>query len=224
MSDRRVHFDHAASTPAEPAVVAAMMPYFADNFGNPAILYGPKGVGALYVRKGTPLSKLLHGGGKESGCRAGTCNVPGIVGLGKAAEIAARTMTEDAAHSGRLRDRVIAGVTGNITHVRLNGHPERRLPNNACFSIAGVEGEALLLLLERAGFSVSSGSACSSNSVEPSHVLVAMGIPTPLAHGSLRVTVGRDTGDPDIDRFLATLSASVERLRRISPVGTQDGW
>jgi cysteine desulfurase len=179
-------------------------------------LYGPKGIGALYVRKGTPLAKLLHGGGQESGRRAGTCNVPGIVGLGKAASLAAQAMADDAAHCAALRDRVIAGVTCGIADVRLKGHPERRLPNNACFSIAGVEGEALLLLLDRQGFSVSSGSACASSSVDPSHVLVAMGVPAPLAHGSLRVTVGRDTSQEDVDRFLEALVSSVHGLRRIS--------
>lgn len=181
-------------------------------------LYGPKGIGALYVRQGTPLAKLMHGGGQESGRRAGTCNVPGIVGLGKAASIAAGVMSGDAAHCGTLRDRVIAGVTGNIANVRLNGHPDKRLPNNASFSISGVEGESLLLLLDRQGFAVSSGSACSSSSVDPSHVLVAMGIPAPLSHGSLRITVGRGTTEEDVDRFLDALSDAVGALRRISPV------
>ena len=180
-------------------------------------LYGPKGIGALYIRRGTRLAKLLHGGGQESGRRAGTCNVPGIVGLGKAASIAASGMAEDAAHCRRLRDRIIAGVAGGISKTRLNGHPERRLPNNASFSFAGVEGESLLLLLDRQGFSVSSGSACASSSVDPSHVLVAMGVPTPLAHGSLRTTVGRGTSEADVDRFLEALVSAVHGLRRISP-------
>ncbi len=187
-------------------------------------LYGPKGIGALYVRKGTPLAKLLHGGSQESGRRAGTCNVPGIVGLGKAAAIAARAMADDAAHCARLRDRLISGITGGIEQVRLNGHPERRLPNNASFTIAGVEGEALLLLLDRQGFSVSSGSACASSSADPSHVLVAMGVPAPLAHGSVRVTVGRSTSVEDIDRFRDALADCVAGLRRISPRGAECGW
>jgi len=181
-------------------------------------LYGPKGIGALYVRKGTALSSLLLGGGQESGRRAGTLNVPGIVGLGAAASIAARSLAGDAAHCSRLRDRVIAGVTSGIKNVRLLGHPGRRLPNNACFAVSGVEGESLLLSLNRQGFSVSSGSACASSSVEPSHVLVAMGVPAPLAHGSLRVTVGRGTSEDDVDRFLEVLAACVHELRRISPV------
>jgi len=179
-------------------------------------LYGPKGVGALYVRKGTPLAKLLHGGGQESGRRAGTCNVPGIVGLGKAAMIAAAAMTVEIAHCRKLRDRLITGITCGIRHVRLNGHPEQRLPNNANFSIAGVEGESLLLLLDRQGFSVSSGSACASSSVDPSHVLLAMGVTALLAHSSLRVTVGRGTREDEVDRFLIALASGVHGLRRIS--------
>ncbi|HEY5998975.1 MAG TPA: aminotransferase class V-fold PLP-dependent enzyme [bacterium] len=180
-------------------------------------LYGPKGIGALYVRRGTLVARLLHGGGQEDGRRAGTLNVPGIIGLGEAAALAERSLVSDAARCVLLRDRVIDGVLGTIEDARLTGHAEQRLPGNASFCLADVEGEALLLLLDRRGFTVSSGSACSSGSGEASHVLSAIGVPAHLAHGALRVTVGRATTFEDVDRFLEALRDSVRVLRRISP-------
>ncbi len=181
-------------------------------------LYGPKGVGALYVRKGTRPASLLRGGGQESGRRAGTHNVPGIVGLGVAADIAADRMAGEALRLAPLRDRLIKGIMERIDNVRLNGHPARRLPNNVSVCVTGAEGEAMLLYLDMEGFAVSSGSACTSGSLEPSHVLLAMGIPAEIAHGSLRMTLGRATTGGDIDRFLDALPPIVGRLRKMSPL------
>lgn len=179
---------------------------------------GPKGVGALYIRKGVRIPAYLHGGAQESSKRAGTHNVPGIVGLGKAAEIARGTMDQEAIRIGRLRDRLIEGITARIPDVRLNGHPTKRLPNNVNVSIAGVEGESMILLLDQLGICVSSGSACTSGSLAASHVLLAMGILHELAHGSLRLTLGLGNTDEDVDRVLEVLPGIVERLRAMSPM------
>ena len=140
-------------------------------------LYGPKGIGALYLRKGIPLPAFVHGGGQELRRRAGTENVPGIVGLGEAARLAREEMERGIAHDTGLRDRLIEGVLARVASVELTGHPTERLPNNASFCVAGVEGQQLLLALDSAGFAVSTGSACSSGSLQPSHVLLALGIP-----------------------------------------------
>lgn len=179
---------------------------------------GPKGVGALYIRKGVRIPAYLHGGAQESSKRAGTHNVPGIVGLGKAAEIARGTMDQEAIGIGRLRDRLIEGITARIPDVRLSGHPTKRLPNNVNVSIAGVEGESMILLLDQLGICVSSGSACTSGSLAASHVLLAMGILHELAHGSLRLTLGLGNTDEDVDRVLEVLPGIVERLRAMSPM------
>ncbi len=179
--------------------------------------YGPKGVGVLYVRKGTPILYQQQGGSQEMNRRAGTENVPGIVGTGVALELAYRCRDEEVRHARELRDRLIEGIMRRIPFAYLTGHPELRLPNNASFCIEFVESEGLLLSLDLKGICASSGSACTSGSIEPSHVLRAIGVPAPLAHGSLRLTVGSDNTAEEIDYTLAVLEEVVERLRRLSP-------
>jgi cysteine desulfurase len=181
-------------------------------------MYGPMGTGALYVRRGVRLRPLQYGGGHEFGRRPGTENVAGIVGLGKAAELAAAEMAAEAERQRALRDRFIAQVFEQISDVRLNGHPVKRLPNNINLSFAGVEGESLLLNLDLAGIACSTGSACSSGTTEPSHVLQALGVPYEVIRGSLRFTLGRDTTADDLDYTLETLVEVVGRLRALSPL------
>jgi cysteine desulfurase len=181
-------------------------------------LYGPKGIGALYVKKGTRILPYLHGGAQEKSKRAGTHNVPGIIGLGKACEIAKATMAEESARVTGLRDKLIYGIADRIPHVRLNGHPTKRLPNNVNVSIAGIEGEGMILRLDYNGICVSSGSACTSGSLAASHVLLGIGLPHELAHGSLRMTLGKDTTEADIDKVLEVLPGIVETLRSMSPM------
>ena len=175
--------------------------------------HGPKGVGVLYVRRGTPFSPQQLGGAQERQRRAGTENMPGIVGAALALALADRERDEASAHCIALRDRLIAGVLERIPGVRLNGHPSLRLPNNVNFTFQGVEGEPVLLGLDFAGVAASSGSACSSGSLEPSHVLLALGLPADLAHGSLRLTLGRDNTEEDVDYVLRVLPDLVGRLR-----------
>lgn len=184
-------------------------------------LYGPKGVGVLYIRKGTPIATLLKGGGQERNWRPGTENVAGIVGLGEAVVLAQERMGERGARLRHLRDMLIAGVLEGIDYVRLNGHPEKRLPGNAHFIFEFIEGESLLLSLDLEGIAGSSGSACTSGSLEPSHVLLAMGIPHELAHGSLRLTLGDENTKGDIERVLEVLPPIVKRLRDMSPLYSQ---
>lgn len=181
-------------------------------------LYAPKGVGALYIRKGTRIEAIQHGGAHERKRRAGTENVPGIVALGEAARLAALEMDEERARLEKLRDRLIKEVLGSFSHVRLNGHPQDRLPGNANFSFELIEGEALLLSLDLVGIAASSGSACSSGTFEPSHVLTAIGLPTQVAYGSVRLTLGRGNTDGDIDYFLTVMPEIIERLEAMSPV------
>jgi cysteine desulfurase len=181
-------------------------------------LYGPKGVGALYVRKGTRIAAFMHGGGQERGLRSGTENVPGIVGLGRAAEIAQAEMGVEVGHLTRLRDRLVEGLMERIPQIRLNGHPTRRLPNNVNVSVASVEGESLAVSLDLEGIAVSTGSACSSETMEPSHVLTAMGVPVELARGSVRFSLGRENTDAEIDRVLEAFPRIVGRLRAVSPL------
>ena len=181
-------------------------------------LYGPKGVGALYVRKGTRSVSLLHGGEQEKRRRAGTENVPAIVGLGKVVELTGQEMGREAERLTYLRDKLIEGLGERIDHVRLNGHPTRRLPNNVNVSFDFVEGESMLLNLDLEGICASTGSACSSASLEPSHVLLALGFPTEQAHGSLRFTLGRENTEADIERVLEVLPGIVAKLRAMSPL------
>ena len=180
--------------------------------------YGPKGVGALYVRHGIRLDAQQQGGSQERNMRAGTENVPGIVGLGKAAEIAERDMPVKLARIIALRDKLIAGITEKIPYIKLNGHPTIRLPGNVNFSFLYVEGESLLLNLDLKGIAASSGSACTSGSLDPSHVLLAMGLTHEVAHGSLRISLGRGNTEEDIDYCLEVLPEILERLRSMSPL------
>ena len=180
--------------------------------------HGPKGIGALYIRKGVRVDTFMHGGAQERGQRAGTENLPGIVGMGKAIELATANLAENAARETRLRDRLIDGIMAAIPDIRLNGHRTQRLPNNVNISCRYVEGEALLLRLDLAGIAGSSGSACTSGSLDPSHVLLAIGLPHEIAHGSLRLTLGTDTTDEDINTVLETLPKIVSDLRAMSPM------
>jgi cysteine desulfurase len=181
-------------------------------------LYGPKGIGALYIRKGTKITPFMQGGEQEEGRRGSTYNVPGIVGLGKAIEIAQVEMVEDAKRLSRYRDRLVSSLSEKIDYFKLNGHPQVRLPNNINISIAFVEGEATLLSLDYEGICASTGSACSSESSEPSHVLTAMQIPAEEARCSLRFSLGRWTTDSDIDKVISILPPLVSRLRAMSPL------
>jgi len=180
--------------------------------------YGPKGIGALYVRKGTRLVSLMHGGEQEKRHRAGTENVPAIVGLGKAVELAGQEMDKEAERLAYLRDKLIKGLGEKIDHIRLNGHPTRRLPNNVNVSVDFVEGESMLLNLDLEGICASTGSACSSASLEPSHVLLALGLSPEQAHGSLRFTLGRENTEADVERVLEVLPGIVAKLRAMSPL------
>ncbi|MEK7860353.1 MAG: cysteine desulfurase family protein, partial [Chloroflexota bacterium] len=178
--------------------------------------YGPKGVGALYVRKGTRIATMQTGGGQEKGRRTGTENVAGGVGLGVAMRLATERRSTEAPRQARLRDRIVNGVRARIPSVVLTGHPTDRLPNNASFCFPGTQGEALIVALDLDGFSVSRGSPCTSGNTEPSHVLLALGLDREVAQGSLRVSVGRATTDADVDAFLEALPPIVARLRSIS--------
>ncbi|MDP3732342.1 MAG: cysteine desulfurase NifS [Candidatus Omnitrophota bacterium] len=180
--------------------------------------YGPKGVGALYVRKGTRIERFLHGGDQEKGRRASTHNTSGIVGLGKAIELCQDKIKDEAEFQTGLRDRLIKEIKEKISDVYLNGHPTQRLPNNVNFSIKYIEGESILLNLDMLGIAASTGSACTSTSLEPSHVLLAIGLPHEIAHGSLRLTLGRWTKEEDVGYLLEHLPIVVEKLRQMSPL------
>jgi cysteine desulfurase len=181
-------------------------------------LYGPKGIGFLYIRKGTKITPFMQGGGQEEGKRGGTCNVPGIVGLGKAIEIAQQEMKDEEHKLTGFRDRLIDGLLDRIEFTRLNGHPQKRLPNNINISLAFVEGEATLLSLDLEGICASTGSACTSESLEASHVLTAMKVPPEEARCSLRFTLGKWTMDSDIERVLDVLPKIISKLRSMSPL------
>jgi cysteine desulfurase len=179
-------------------------------------IYGPKGIGALYIRKGTRWRQtLFHGGAQERLRRAGTENIPGIMGLARAAELAMENRDAESSRLQDLRDRIIRELTG-IEGVRLTGHPVLRLPNHASFIFKYIEGESMLLSLDMKGIAASTGSACTSGSLEPSHVLLAMGIPPEEAHGSLRLTLGKDNTREDVDYFVKVIKPIVERLRDMS--------
>jgi cysteine desulfurase len=180
--------------------------------------HGPKGVGALYLKKGIRLPSYIVGGEQEKGRRAGTENVAGIVGLGTAIELAVANIAESAARMTRLRDKLINGILTTIPEVKLNGHPTKRLPNNANVSIKFIEGESILLMLDMNGIAASSGSACTSGSLDPSHVLLAMGLTHEVAHGSVRLTLGDETTEEEIDYVLRTLPEVAKKLRFMSPL------
>ena len=181
-------------------------------------LNGPKGIGFLYIRKGVKIRSFIHGGAQERKRRAGTENVPGIVGLGKAVELAAATMEERAAKETELRDYAISRIEKEIPYCRLNGDRVKRLPNNINFSFRFIEGESMLIKLDFKGICASSGSACTSGSLDPSHVLLAIGLPHEIAHGSLRMTLGADTTKEDIDYTVDCLKEIVEEIRSMSPL------
>lgn len=179
---------------------------------------GPKGIGCLYIRKGVKIRSFIHGGAQERKRRAGTENVPGIVGYGVAARMAAETMKERTQREKELRDYFIRRVLEEVPYVRLNGEPVKRLPNNTNFSFQFIEGESLLIMLDMKGIAGSSGSACTSGSLDPSHVLLAIGLPHEIAHGSLRLTLGADTTKEDLDYTLEQIKEIVEKLRNLSPL------
>jgi len=181
-------------------------------------LNGPKGIGFLYIRKGIKIRNLIHGGAQERARRAGTENVPGIVGFGKAVEIAISTMNKRISYETDLRDYMIDRVLAEIPYTRLNGHRNTRLPNNANFSFQFIEGESLLIMLDMAGICASSGSACTSGSLDPSHVLLAIGLPHEIAHGSLRLTIGEENTKEEIDFVIDKLKEIVKKLRDMSPL------
>lgn len=180
--------------------------------------YGPKGIGFLYMRNSVKLGAFIHGGAQERARRAGTTNVPGIVGMGKAAQIAAAEMDENSKKTAAARDHLISRVLAEIPFVRLNGHREKRLSNNANFCFRFIEGESLLIMLDQRGICASSGSACTSGSLDPSHVLLAIGLPHEIAHGSLRLTLSEETTMEEVDYAVDSLKEIVERLRSMSPL------
>lgn len=180
--------------------------------------HGPKGIGALYIRKGVRIKPILFGGAQEKTLRPGTENTSGIVGLGKAAELAQAELTDKINRVQKLRDKLIAGITERIPEAKLNGHPTLRMPGNVNFSFRYIEGESLLLNLDLKGIAASSGSACTSGSLDPSHVLLAMGITHEIAHGSLRLSLGRENTEEDVDYCLEVLPEIVARLRSMSPL------
>lgn len=180
--------------------------------------HGPKGVGVLYIRNGVRVENFVHGGAQERGRRAGTENLPGIVGLGEAIRLATADIPAKAEKIGRLRDKLIKGILSSIPDVRLNGHPTERLPGNVNVSIRYIEGEAMLLRLDLNGIAASSGSACTSGSLDPSHVLLAIGLPHEIAHGSLRFSLSDETKEEEIDEVLRVLPGIVEVLRDMSPL------
>jgi cysteine desulfurase len=181
-------------------------------------LNGPKGIGFMYIRTGVKIRSFIHGGAQERKRRAGTENVPGIVGYGKAAEIAMAEMDQRIAYESKLRDHLIDRVLAEIPFVKLNGSRTNRLPNNANFCFRFIEGESMLILLDDQGICASSGSACTSGSLDPSHVLLAIGLPHEIAHGSLRLTLSDETTMEDIDFVVDQLKAIVQRLRDMSPL------
>ncbi|HEY5432042.1 MAG TPA: cysteine desulfurase family protein [Coriobacteriia bacterium] len=181
-------------------------------------IYGPPGLGALYVRKGVRLAAVTIGGGQENGLRSGTENMPAIVGMAAAARIAAEELPRESVRLAAMRDRLIAAVLSTIPDSHLNGHPTERLPNNAHFRFEGIEGESLLLSMKDKGIAVSTGSACSSKTLEPSHTLISCGLLHQEAHGSLEFTFGRFSEDADVDRVMEVLPEIVARLRRMSPL------
>ncbi|MBO5098355.1 MAG: cysteine desulfurase NifS [Agathobacter sp.] len=181
-------------------------------------IHGPKGIGVMYIRKGVKILSFMHGGAQERHRRAGTHNVPGIVGMGKAVEIASRTMEENGKKIAGMRDYLIEQVLEKVPYARLNGHRTDRLPNNANFCFRFIEGEGMLILLDQAGIYGSSGSACTSGSLDPSHVLLAIGLPHEIAHGSLRLTLSEETTKEDIDYTVDKLAEIIARLRSMSPL------
>jgi cysteine desulfurase len=181
-------------------------------------LYGPKGIGALYIKKGVRLEPIIHGGGHERGLRPGTENVPAIVGFGKACQLAEEKLEEESARLIRLRDKLVDAVLKQNKEAYLNGDREKRLPGNANFRFTGIEGESLILHLDSKGIAASTGSACSSTKLEPSQVLMAIGLEEVEAHGSLRISLGRENTEEDIDHTITSIKEVVDTLRKMSPL------
>ena len=186
-------------------------------------IYGPKGVGALFIRKGVNIKPLIHGGAQEKRRRAGTENIPSIVGFAKAVELATSNIEEDSKKLIKLRDKLMSEIEKNIDHVKLNGHPVKRLPGNVNYSFEYIEGESLLLSLDMLGIAASSGSACTSGSLDPSHVLLCMGLPHEIAHGSLRLSLGDFNTEDEISYVVENLVTIVDRLRQMSPLYENTG-
>jgi cysteine desulfurase len=181
-------------------------------------IHGPKGIGFLYMKNGVKLPPFIHGGHHERGRRAGTLNVPGIVGIGKAAEIAEKDLAKNTEYVTKLRDRLTKGLLEEVPYTKLNGHPTKRLPGNVNISFRFVEGESLLMLVDEKGISASTGSACASGSLDPSHVLLAIGLPHEIAHGSLRFSISEANTAEEIDYTIKSVKEVVERLRSMSPL------
>lgn len=188
---------------------------------NGSKIYGPKGTGMLYIRKGVRIQPIIHGGGQERGLRSGTENVPGIVGLAKALELCQKEKEKENQRLIKLRDKLIKEITSKIPKTFLNGHPTKRLPNNANITILDIEGEAIMLYMNKYGICASSGSACTSKTLDPSHVIMAIGLPYEAAHGSIRFSIGSRTTEKDIDKVIKVLPGIVENLREISPVNLE---
>jgi cysteine desulfurase len=209
------HTDAVQAVGKTPIVLAGSNVDFLSLSGHK--LHGPKGIGALYIKRGTRFRSQLKGGHQERGRRAGTENTPGIIGLGKAAEIARLTMEAETARISALRDRLEKGLLQRIGHAFVTGDVEHRLPNTANIAFEFIEGEGILLFMNRQGIAASSGSACTSGSLEPSHVLRAMDVPYTAAHGAIRFSLSRDNSDADVDRVLEVMPPIIERLRSLSP-------
>jgi cysteine desulfurase len=223
----RIAHEHGALFHTDAVQAAGVLPLRVDEIDADLLslsshkFYGPKGIGALYVRRGTRLRPLIHGGGHERALRSGTENVPGIVGFGAASRLAAAEMAERRPRLEALRDRLIEGVLRAVPDVRALGHPTARLPGNASFAVRFIEGESMLLRLDALGIMVASGSACASGSSEPSHVLLALGVARDEAHGSLRVSLGRENTVEEVDYFLEVFPGIVSTLRRMSPLSSR---
>lgn len=185
-------------------------------------IYGPKGIGALYMKQGIRVEPIIHGGGQEQGLRSGTENLPSIVGFGKAAELAKAEMQTESERLVRLRDRFIKGLVGAVPYSFLNGHPAKRLPNNVAVRYSFIEGESMLLSLDMLGVAASSGSACTTKTLEPSHVLIAIGLKHEEAHGSLLFTLGKQNTDEEVDYVVGVMPDIVKRLRKMSPLTPQE--
>jgi cysteine desulfurase len=220
----RIAHEHGAVFHTDAVQVVGSLPVNVVDLGVDMLtlsghkLYGPKGVGALYVKRGTRLTPLLHGGGHERRLRSGTENVPGIVGLGAALELANREMPVSIPRLEALRERLAAGVLEEVPEVKYLGHPTDRLPGNVSFTVRYIEGESMLLQLDAHGYMVSSGSACASGSLEPSHVILALGLGAEEAHGSLRLSLGRENTTEEADGFLEVFPPIVDKLRSMSPL------
>ncbi len=213
------HTDAVQAVGAIPLDVQAMNIDMLSMSGHK--FHGPKGIGALYIRRGVRIDTLIHGGAQERGQRAGTENLPGIVGIGKAIELATADLEAKAAKTAALRDKLMDGILERIPDVRVNGSRTHRLPNNCNVSVRYIEGESMLLRLDLAGIAASSGSACTSGSLDPSHVLLAIGLPHEVAHGSLRMTLGTDTTEAEIDKVLEVLPGIVADLRAMSVLNAE---